>query len=190
MFFMALTSAAPPDDQEFLIKLYQDYHLLMFSTAGKYTSNAHDKEEIVQSALVKLVENVDRLRTLECCALTTFVVILTRNVAINYLRHLNVIQKHAYPLSEQDSAALADDFSSLDELVILRDRVSALERIWPQLSEQEQLLLSGKYILGLSDAELAQLVGCKSSSVRMKLTRARRNALYKMRENGDGYDKS
>ena len=190
MFPLALMSAASPENQDFLYKLYQDYHLLMFATAGKYTSNAHDKEEIVQSSLVKLIENVDRLQKLECCTLSSFVVILTRNVAINYLKHLNVIQKHSYPLSEQDNAGSLDNSSSLDEIVILRDKVSALARIWPHLPEQDQLLLSGKYILGLSDTELAQLVGCKPSSIRMKLTRARRNALHKMRENGDDYDKS
>ena len=51
-----------------------------------------------------------------------------------------------------------------------------LYRIWDQLTQEEQLLLSGKYILEYSDAELAGQLGCGPASVRMKLTRVRRKA--------------
>lgn len=42
--------------------------------------------------------------------------------------------------------------------------------------------MEGKYILGYTDAELADMLGCKKSSVRMKLTRARRRAFQLMTE--------
>ena len=45
------------------------------------------------------------------------------------------------------------------------------------LSENDQLLLEGKYLLGYTDTELASLLKCKVGSIRMKLTRARRKAL-------------
>ena len=62
------------------------------------------------------------------------------------------------------------------------EQLDALRRVWPRLSEADQLLLSGRYILGLDDRELARLAGCKPGSVRMKLTRARRNALREMKK--------
>lgn len=46
------------------------------------------------------------------------------------------------------------------------------------------MVLEGRYFLGLTDEELAQLFGCKPGSVRVKLTRARRNALKIMLEKG------
>lgn len=189
MLLLALTYTEP-DDHEFLVGLYQEYHRLMFSVAGKYTTNAHDKEDIVQEALVQLVKNVSRLRDRERCALVPFVVILIRNIAINYRKHLTIIQKHAQPWPEDAEILLPDNSPSLDEVVVLRDQISALKRIWPLLSEGDQLLLSGKYLMELSDAELAQIIGCKPDSIRMKLTRARRNALNKMREEDESHGKS
>ena len=38
--------------------------------------------------------------------------------------------------------------------------------------------------MDMTDADLAKLLGCKPSSVRMKLTRARRALLEKLREGG------
>ena len=58
--------------------------------------------------------------------------------------------------------------------------------MWVRLTEEEQLLLEGKYILGYEDGELAGMLGCKKDSVRMKLTRARRRALRLMLEEGGG----
>ena len=39
-------------------------------------------------------------------------------------------------------------------------------------------------MMDLTDAELAAMLGCKPASVRMKLTRARRALLEKLREGG------
>ena len=49
--------------------------------------------------------------------------------------------------------------------------------VWPQLSTQDKILLESKYILGYNDNEIGKLLGCKASSVRMYLTRARRRAV-------------
>ena len=56
------------------------------------------------------------------------------------------------------------------------------ERIMLAEQKEDRLLLEGKYILGYTDAELADMLGCKKSSVRMKLTRARRRAFQLMTE--------
>ena len=66
---------------------------------------------------------------------------------------------------------------SLDDLLSLAGYRDLLKKIWPLLSEEERFLLEGKYVLGYKDNELAIKAGCKASSIRMKLTRARRHAL-------------
>ena len=72
----------------------------------------------------------------------------------------------------------------MEELVAALDRRRALERVWPKLTDLDQMLLSGKYLLGYSDQELAELAGCKKDSVRMLLTRARRRAAALLMEEG------
>ena len=49
------------------------------------------------------------------------------------------------------------------------DDADVLWRVWPQLLED-------KYVLNMSDAEIASALGVKPSSVRMLLTRARSKA--------------
>ena len=56
------------------------------------------------------------------------------------------------------------------------DDADVLWRVWPQLDSRTRQLLEDKYVLNMSDAEIASALGVKSSSVRMLLTRARSKA--------------
>lgn len=183
-----LSSVESPGDQDFLYQLYSKYQRLMFSTARRYLADPQEVEDVVQDALVKMIEIVSKLREMDRCTLPALVVIIVRNTSIDHAKHLNVKKKHAVPLSE--SSDVASEAPSLDELAILRERSSALYNIWPRLSEDDQLLLYGKYVIGLSDQELARLIGCKPSSIRMKLTRARRKALNEVKKERCFYDES
>lgn len=87
---------------------------------------------------------------------------------------------------------MESDGPSLDDMMILVERKAQLSRIWCRLSEEHRMLLEGRYILGISDEELAKQLHCKSSSIRMKLTRARRAAsqLLINEESGESNDKT
>ena len=66
---------------------------------------------------------------------------------------------------------------TMDELLVVAERRAELARAWRELSERDRFLLEGKYFLQLSDSELGDALGCKAESIRMKLTRARRNVV-------------
>ena len=66
-----------------------------------------------------------------------------------------------------------------------KERQEELLAIFREMREEEQQLLMGKYLMDLSDAELAQTLECKASSIRMKLTRARRTFIKKLQDGGD-----
>lgn len=107
--------------------------------------------------------------------LAAYVRTTVRNTAIN------IIKAHGYEkdLRLEDNIKTTSEMqgASLDDLLSLTRYRDLLKKIWPLLSEEERFLLEGKYVLGYKDNELAIKAGCKASSIRMKLTRARRHAL-------------
>ena len=68
------------------------------------------------------------------------------------------------------------DAENPERQILLLDDADVLWRIWPQLDSRTRQLLEDKYVLNMSDAEIASALGVKSSSVRMLLTRARSKA--------------
>ena len=69
-----------------------------------------------------------------------------------------------------------------------KEKQEELLTAFQEMREEEKQLLYGKYLMDLSDAELAQMLGCKPSSVRMKLTRDRRAFVEKLREGGKKHE--
>lgn len=182
------TAECSQSDKEFMIQLYQNYNRLMFFVAKRYVSDDTASEDIVQESLEKLIKKVETIRPMERCVLAGYIVSTVRNTAINYLKFEGKRKTHQSSLEDwQESEKLSGKYS-LDDLLILTEEKSKLQMIWPSLSKEDQLLLEGKYILGYSDSELALQLGCRSDSVRMKMTRARRRAFDLMTDKGGKHD--
>lgn len=161
------------DDKALILQIYQKYKRLMFGTAKKYAESPQDCEDIVQESILRLIERVDCFRRLDRGRLPAYIASTVRNTAINHLKHQAVIQRHSAPPEEQPPGD-APAFSDLARLLHQREQLSL---IWASLSEEDRFLLEGKYMIGLTDLELAGQLGCAAGSVRMKLTRARRGAI-------------
>lgn len=169
------------DDQQYMEGLYHRFKRLMFATAGRYAADPADREDLVQSALVRLVNKLPTLRSLEEGAQASYIVFTVRSVAIDALRKTGR-QLRGVSLEGEEALQVPDAAPTMDEYLMARERSDRLRTIWPRLGEEDRLLLEGKYLRGCSDRELAQLLGCRVDSIRMKLTRARRRALKRMTE--------
>ena len=166
------------DDRAFMLWLYQEFQYAMYSTVKKYITDPQDQEDIIQDSILKLIKRIDVLRGKERCVLGTYVVYTVRNTAINHLRHHTVEKAHFV----DDDIEQEADLIPLDELMALKERNVRVGDVLKRLSDSDQTLLIGKYVLGYSDDELGDQLGCKPASIRMKLTRARRKALELLKE--------
>ena len=184
MFILAATSES--DERQFMISLYEEYYKLMFSTAKKYVSNYHTAEDVVQESLINLLKNIRTLIPLERCYLAGYIVCTVRNTSINHLKKESMKKKLGVPVPVEGSEAEISPAPSIEELLLLKEDIHALLLAMNQLSEEEQTLLQGRYLLGLSDEEIAETIQCKPSSVRMKLTRVRRKTFNMVLKQTEG----
>lgn len=168
-----------PDDRAFMTALYQDYERLMFSTARAYTSHLSDQQDIVQDALEKLIKKISDIRAFPRCILASYIVSTIRNTAINHLKRQSRIHGKVCSLEEDAYFELEAPAPPPDDLLTLAE---SLAELWSGLSDEDRILLEGKYILDATDEELASQLTCKVSSIRMKLTRARRRAFVRLSE--------
>ena len=184
MLSMMLSAMDSPDDREFIRSLYEEYEKLLFATALKTAPTFHDAEEIVQESLVRLIPKAATLRGLERCTLTAYVVSTVRNTSFNLIRKRNRQRAATQPLEDAHLENTPQPGLSFDELLIAAENRHRLADAWQYLTEADRMVLEGRYFLELSDDELARQFGCKPGSIRVKLTRARRNALKIMLEKG------
>lgn len=131
----------------------------------------------MQESILRIMDKLDVLRSKKRCVQAGYIAMVVRNVAINTLKHEDIVKAHAREVAEEEPTA-----PTMDEILIARENAELLMQVLQQMPEAEALLLRGKYMLGYSDEYLAKQIGCQPKSVRMKLTRARRHALQVMQE--------
>lgn len=171
-----------PNDQEFITQIYQEFNRLMYFTARKYNSDPHQCEDVVQDSLRKLIEKVDTLRQLNRFTLASYIVVTVRHTAIDHLKQQGDETNWILSLDDMSENISQDPTSTLDDGIIRKERLEEVRRIWPLLDAETRQIVEGKYILEYDDKQLAELLGCQPSSVRMKLTRARRKAMEFLKE--------
>lgn len=168
-------------DREFMLWLYEEFHRLMFSTAKEYSVDIQTQEDVVQESLEKLIKKTALLRTKVRPVQAAYIITTVRNTAISLLK-----KEQAACVLELE-IDMADPYAPLpEEILLLKDRNARLSAVWSRLPAQDRFLLEGKYFLDSSDEELAACLHCKPSSIRMKLTRARRKALRLLNEQNEG----
>lgn len=184
MLSIVLSTMDDPNDREFIQNLYVDNEKLFFAVALKIVPGLQEAEDVVQESLLKLIGKVATLQKLECCALTTYIVFTVRNTAFN---HMKKLKRHWTKSEEFDEVMLDEKIQSglsLDELMIIAENREKLVNAWDCVPDTDRILLEGRYLLGMSDAELAQIFHCKPSSIRMKMFRARKSALNVITKKG------
>lgn len=171
--------------QDFMIQVYDAYGRLMFSIAQEMAPK--DTEDIVQESLLRLIAKVDLLQTLDQARLVNYVSTTTKHTAYTFLRKKKKEDSVFFSV-DQEIDDFPDPDGSVEEQFLRADSPDALCAVWPSLSVDDRIVLSGRYILRQTDAELAEDLGCSADSVRMKLTRARRRAkaLLKKQEETEG----
>lgn len=166
----------------YMEQLYLQYNKLIYSQVYKLTRDCFEVEEIVQESLLHLIEKASFLQSLPRDRLVNYIISTTRYTGYAFFR-----KKHKVELIPIDSEELVRDKNyflqvGLDDLIIQKFESTQIYMAWSRLKERDQLLLNMKYILKKPDKEIAHILGVKNDSIRMLLTRAKRNLLSELKK--------
>ena len=158
------------DDRRFLESVYLDYHRLMYAQALRITHNSAAAEDAVSESLISLAKKISVLRGLECNKLRSYAVITVRNTAITMLnRQKREILDGDVTIEEMAGTERTD--ARLMEQAGIEKIKNAISALPPR--EKDLMLM--RYFQGLTDEEIAKATGLKPVSVRVHLSRARKN---------------
>lgn len=182
MILQILSAIEDSSTRSYMEFLYDKYSKLMYSQVYKLTQNHYEVEEIMQESLLHLIEKVSLLQTLSRDQLVNYIISTTRYTGYAFFRKKNkteLIPIDSEELEKYGNYALSGD---LEDLTIQKLESEQIYRAWSCLKERDHLILSMKYILDKSNKEIACLLGVKPDSIRMLLTRAKRNLLSELKK--------
>ena len=185
-----MTMCDNEDSQQFFTDLYLLYRPLMIREGLKYTDDLSVVEDLIHDAFIKFIEKEALLRSFSRCTLRTYIVYTIRNMSISFLRQQTRDKGKLAQIDEDyfEAAGIFDNAPLPEEVVLMDERKAEFVKTWQTLPDDVRELLAGKYILQMDNKELAEEFGCSPDSIRMKLTRARRLALGKIKEGGFDFE--
>ena len=133
----------------------------MVATAQRYLHDPSEAEDVVQDVLVRLWRMCDRLQP----DVKSLARVLTRNLAIDRLRHLR-------PQVPIDGLAFAVSDDTPDN-----SRYERIARLIAQLPDDWQTVFRLRHADGMSYEDIARLTGISEASARQMVSRARRTLL-------------
>ena len=176
---VAILSIGNEDDRAFMVRLYVDYRWLMYKVALSVVREPQLAEDMVSQTLCEMIDNLEKIRAVDCCKLRGYIVSFVRNVSVDFVRKRDRQGKYLFLTGEEAEVAAED---SVDENLIRMAEIDAMKRGFARLSENDRPLLTMKYFDGLSDEEIAARLGVAKASVRTYLMRARNRLCQRLKE--------
>ncbi len=161
--------------QEF-IRLYSNrVHAIAYQMVG----NSIDAQDIAQEVFVKLYRSLHTYKPR--FNFTTWLYRLTVNRSIDFLRK-HTRQKNVSLENFSDESLLKDMAPSPDRSLELNEMKGAIQQISEGLTWKQRKVFVLRDLQGFSTEEVAQILKCRVSTVRVHLSKARKhikNALLK-----------
>lgn len=158
-----------------MTELFLQYHRLMYHKIFEIVHNSWVAEDLMQATLESLINKVQELRRKDHEHLVHYIVVACKNRSLTYLR-----EQQRHPSVQFDESWDGEDIEynrqAIEYHLVNEEDMEVLDRIWPKLDARSRWVLAGRYIQEKSPMELARELGIKPSSVRMILSRARKNA--------------
>ncbi|HVS03225.1 MAG TPA: sigma-70 family RNA polymerase sigma factor [Thermoanaerobaculia bacterium] len=167
---------APGPPPQRLEALFQEHGRSVFRTALRVTGSESDAEDVVQTVFLRLLDG-GHLATLEEEA-GGYLRRAASNAALDVLRRRKT--SRAVPL--EGAPQLPDDRATAERLLESRRLRDALRRGLGELNERGAEVFTLRHIEGLSNGEIAELLGTSAAVVAVTLHRARRTLQKHMRE--------
>ncbi|MGH2532928.1 MAG: RNA polymerase sigma factor [Thermomicrobiales bacterium] len=157
------------DAYEELVRRYQD---LAFRTAYLITGSAADAEDAAQEAFVKAYYALGRFRA--GAPLRPWLLRIVANEARN--RRTAAARRPTLALSAATDRPSGDTALSPEGAALAHEERGALLDAVNGLSKDDRLVIAYRYFLDLSEAEMAEALGCPRGTVKSRLSRALRRA--------------
>jgi RNA polymerase sigma-70 factor (ECF subfamily) len=183
-----LVRRAQGEDQEAFEELLRRHQHRVFAVAGGILRRREDVEDIAQQVFVKAYFSLKRFD--QRAAFSTWLYKITVNECWDLLRKKKVRPLvYESDLSEEQAkqviAAEGKNSSGPD----ISDRLEArerVERLMEGLDERDRLMLILKEVEGFAVEEIAQVLDLNANTVKVRLFRARRRIVNKVRKRGEG----
>jgi RNA polymerase sigma-70 factor (ECF subfamily) len=162
----ALVARAQEGDREALEELYLLHFDRIYSYLHMSVGNRHDAEDLTTQTFLKMLESITRFRW-QSAPFSAWLFRIAHNLAMDHFRAARRWQ----PEEEVPEPPVSEETSAEEEAMYSIGRKSMLQLI-ETLSQEQQQVLTLKFVFNFSNAEAATVLGKTEGAVKSLQHRA------------------
>ena len=162
------------DDREKAAELYRLYSSTMLYIAKSILHDHYLAEDAVIQAFI--LDNLNKIKTINCYQTRGFVVIIVRNIAFDFLRH----QNRSKTVSIDDNLDYLSDEEPVLDNITTKEACSRITDAITKLNKNYSDILYLKMEFEYSNKEISKILGISEENAKMRLSRARRALKQKL----------
>ena len=151
-------------DQDFMIDLYETYNNLIRGVAMKIVKNCDDVDDIEHDVVIKLIKNIENLKTLNKPQTVAYINAISKNTALDLLRKRKKIANCSIDCKVIENIISYDNLIGDDFFDV---------KTFMGINEKNKFLLYSKYIEKMSIKEMAKKFEMSENALIQALSRAR-----------------
>ena len=163
MFMELLAACCGEEDRRKIEYIYLHYGKTIFYIIHKKVSSQSDAEDLTHDLFVRLIQIADRIDVSNPYKLKSFLVILAKHAAIDFVRKGKRTPLGDSGHEEMMEAAAIEINGSPVDYVLGNECYEVLLSCIERLGEREKMIFQLKYIHGYGNAEIAELLGISSA---------------------------
>ncbi len=168
---ISLVEGVKQKDTKSIEFLYNEFYGEIYYICYKILGNTEDAKDIAQETFVEAFVSIDNLK--EPLSYKAWISRIATNKSLNFLKHYNRLNIQNVDFLEQLSE-IEDIQPQPEEVIIESDIKDTLEGIMNRLPEEQRITLFLFYYQEMTTKEIAELYGCPESTVKSRLTYARK----------------
>jgi len=158
------------DDREKAAKIYKLYGSTLFYIAKSILHDNYLAEDAVSRAIIRIIDNLEKINTIDCYQTRGFIVTIVRNISIDILRqqnHRKTVSLDVIPDYSACEEPVLDNVTTKEACLKITDAISNLNKNYSDI-------LYLKMEFDYSNKEISKTLGISEDNVKMRLSRARK----------------
>ena len=163
--------------------LFRRYRQAMMALAMSFMGNAHDADDVVQMAILKIMRNIDKIDDIDSPRCKHFILVITKNTALNEIsRNKN---RKTVTITPAEMVSIIEPGFDSYTFGAKYGFGEELSEFLGQLKEVDRDILCLKYGDDYSNAEIGEILDITEEAVRKRLSRARKRLGEIMEKGGE-----
>ena len=171
---LAIIEAIESDeDRVFVGKLYNEYNKLIIWKIDKLVFNKSKEQDLLQDTFVHIIRNLDVIKTLEKYKIKPYIMSITKNVCMDYLRKEKKEENIEEKLEKSDIDNGNTYTFNPEKMFLDKEQRENIWRNIDKLSDRDKNIILYKYAYNMSHKKIGFELGIDEKNVNMYVKRAK-----------------